>query len=211
VARADIALLFEPGPQASGFPRFEPGRVLRGRVRVTPDSPVRCSHLWVRAVWQTEGRGDCDSAKAAEQDVFQGDLAAGAPAEFPFELPLPREPWSFAGHYVSIVWRVEVDVDVPWSVNPRHHQPFVCAPAREAATPAAGADLFLTHTGATPEAVAEVIQHLLPALSPEQAAQIVTVLPFRLLQNVSDAEADTAARLFYDAGASVEIHPAGSA
>ena len=64
--------------------------------------------------------------------MFQGTLRAGFPSMHDFHFDLPREPWSYAGHYVNIVWEIFVDVDVPWARNPRHSQPLVMVPRRDA-------------------------------------------------------------------------------
>ncbi|MBI3948450.1 MAG: hypothetical protein HY321_21230 [Armatimonadetes bacterium] len=97
---------------------------------MTPDGDVHCSHLRVRLQWRTEGRGNPATDKIAEVDVFQGTLSAGLPRTFDFRAQLPDEPWSYSGRYINIVWEIAVDLDVPWSVNPRHSQPLVMAPLR---------------------------------------------------------------------------------
>ena len=240
MARADIDVLFEPGPSEYGVRRVSPGDVLRGTVRITPDTDTRCNHLWLRLVWRTEGRGDEDSARAAELDVFQGQLRTGTAGEFPFEFLLPREPWSYAGHYVTIVWSIDVDVDVPWAVNARHRQVFICAPDRGAGAaasdaptlpaavePAAGTlppevsigtattggacDLVLTRGGDEPERVVEAIGQIIPGLDPERARQILLVVPFTLLRGVSREEATQAGDALFYAGATVEIKPVAEA
>ncbi len=131
MAKADIRILFRGGEQEGELMRFEPGSYLEGSVEVIPENEVRCNHLYVRLQWHTEGRGDRDDATAAEQDLFQGTLKTGMPNSYDFRLPLPLQPWSYAGHYVNIIWAVAVDVDVPWAINPRYSQPFILAPPRE--------------------------------------------------------------------------------
>jgi hypothetical protein len=128
MARADIQVTLQGAAEDGGVPHYQPGQDLRGTVQVTPDADVRCNHLYVRLQWHTEGRGDRDQEKIAEVDLFQGTLRADGPWGSDFRFALPREPWSYAGHYISLVWEIAVDVDVPWSVNPRHSQPFVLAP-----------------------------------------------------------------------------------
>lgn len=128
MARADIRIVLQGGEEEEGLRRYEPGEAMHGRVEVVPQAEVQCRHLFVRLRWHTEGKGDRDQAKVGEVDLFQGLLQAQRPYAFEFSLPLPKEPWSYAGHYVNIVWEVEVELDVPWAVNPRHRQPFILAP-----------------------------------------------------------------------------------
>ena len=48
---------------------------------------------------------------------------------FSFHLVVPDQPWSYAGHYVSIVWALEAMIDLPWSRDLRERMPVVIAPA----------------------------------------------------------------------------------
>jgi hypothetical protein len=130
MAKAEIHVALRGGEKDGDTAHYLPGEKVSGTAQVIPDGDVRCNHLYVRLQWHTEGRGDRDTEKIAEVDVFQGTLNAGVPSVHEFSFALPREPWSYAGHYVNVVWEIAVDVDVPWSVNPRHSQPFVMSPYR---------------------------------------------------------------------------------
>jgi len=134
MAKADILVGFRDGEERDGLVRYEPGGQMRGTVQITPDDEVRCKHLWVSLGWHTEGRGNPDRKKVAEADVFHGTLSPGIPSSYDFQFTLPREPWSYLSHYISIVWDITVNVDVPWAINPHHTQQFVLAPRGEFAT-----------------------------------------------------------------------------
>jgi Sporulation control protein len=126
----DIRVTLRTGEEmGGGMRRFLPGESVEGEVTVRTLKDVKCNHLWVRFAWHTEGRGDRDRSVVHEQDVYQGTLRAGEPMAFPFQFLAPRDPWSFAGVYINIVWAIEVDVDVPWAVNPRYEHALVLAPA----------------------------------------------------------------------------------
>jgi hypothetical protein len=47
-----------------------------------------------------------------------------------FALTVPDAPWSYAGHYVNIVWRVLIVVDIRFGRDIRHDEPIVVAPQR---------------------------------------------------------------------------------
>ena len=128
MAQAEIQVELGGGTPEDGLQRYEPGAEIWGLLQVAVDSEVKCNHLRVHLQWHTEGRGDRDEGRIAEDDVFQGVLTPGPPFTREFRFLLPLEPWSYAGHYVNIVWEIAVDVDVPWSKNPRHSQPFVVRP-----------------------------------------------------------------------------------
>ena len=110
--------------------RYAPGQEIAGTAMIVADGELRCNHLYVRLQWHTEGRGDRDEQTVAEDDIFQGTLTAGTPISHDFRFRLPPEPWSFAGHYVSIVWAIQISLDVPMARDPVYYQPFVLAPRR---------------------------------------------------------------------------------
>ena len=110
--------------------RYAPGEEIAGTATITTDSDLTCNHLYVRLQWHTEGRGDRDDQNVAELDIYQGTLSPGAPITHDFRFTLPPSPWSFAGHYVTIVWAIQISIDVPMARDPVHYQPFVLAPRR---------------------------------------------------------------------------------
>jgi hypothetical protein len=127
----DIRVSIQGGQQAEGgYQHFEPGGDIWGSVTVTPDRDLKCNHLWVRLQWHTEGRGDRDQGRVDEADVFQGTLSANQPVRHDFRFQLPDEPWSFAGHYVNIVWEVVGEIDVPMALDLRGATAFILAPKR---------------------------------------------------------------------------------
>jgi hypothetical protein len=75
-------------------------------------------------MWRTEGRGERDREHIDELDVYQGVLRPG-PSHFSFHFNLPDAPWSYAGHYIQIVWGIEVVLDVRWARDPKAFEPFI--------------------------------------------------------------------------------------
>jgi hypothetical protein len=114
----------------AGIALYEPGDEIAGTAEIEVDQDVECRSLWVRLIWHTEGRGDQDVGKIDEIDIFGGRLSPGAPVRSDFRFRLPREPWSYAGRYVTIVWAIEITVDVPMARDPVHRQAFVMRPRR---------------------------------------------------------------------------------
>lgn len=91
--------------------RYAPGATLSGRVVYTADQPLTVNVVRIAIFWQTDGKG----ARAVGRPVFAESLtpepdsqvlAPGQTLTRPFRATLPREPWSFAGKVVSIVWFV---------------------------------------------------------------------------------------------------------
>lgn len=121
----EITIALRGGKEVTGVRHYQPGDVIQGSVSVTPESKLKCDHLYLRAVWHTEGRGDRDKGIAAEADLYQGEIAGGVPFHKTFHLNLPMEPWSYAGHYVNIVWEIEATIDVSWARDPKASVPII--------------------------------------------------------------------------------------
>lgn len=129
MAKADIQIGLRNAANESGVLRFRPAEFVQGTIIVIPDSEVKCNHLYARLEWHTEGRGTQFRQKIQEIDVFQGTLQANMPRSFEFDFQLPEEPWSYEGHYISIVWAIGVQLDVPWGRDVKAEEPFVLRPS----------------------------------------------------------------------------------
>ena len=130
MAKAAIQISLRGGEAAGGLQRFDPGSRLDGVAQLLPDGNIRAKNTVVRLAWHTEGRGDRDSGIAAQVEIGQGNLTANVPVTQSFAFNLPAEPWSFAGHYINIIWEVQVVVDVPMGLDLHAEQPFILAPRR---------------------------------------------------------------------------------
>ncbi len=115
----------------SEYEQLHPGETLQGTVTVFPDKNLDCKHLYIRLLWHTEGRGTRYLQKVEELDVFQGTLQQGLPNSFEFSFVLPNEPWSYEGHYVSVVWKVQAHIDLSWSRDPQGEKAFILRPLAE--------------------------------------------------------------------------------
>ena len=127
---AAFQISFRGGEPLNGTVRFEPGSRLEGMVQVLPSLNIRAKRVVARVGWHTEGRGTQNRATVGELQIAQGNLTANTPLAQAFSLDLPREPWSFSGYYVSIVWTVRVVVDIPFGADMEAFQPFIVAPKR---------------------------------------------------------------------------------
>lgn len=130
MANAAFQISLRGGEPLGGLMRFDPGSRLEGVANVLPEDNIRSKRVLVRVGWHTEGRGDADGATIGELVMAQGGLTANTPLVQSFAIDLPREPWSFAGHYINIVWTVKVVVDIPLAADLQAVQPFIVAPRR---------------------------------------------------------------------------------
>lgn len=133
MAKADIEITYRDG-SAGIIQTFAPGQTISGNVTVFPDTTVNCKHVYIWLAWHTEGRGTRYAEKIEELDVFQGELQAGMPQHFEFDFRVPAEPWSYDGRYVSVVWEIQAQIDVPWAKDVKASLPFVLRPSADPAT-----------------------------------------------------------------------------
>ncbi len=122
----------------SNVPRFDPGGTVRGSAQIVPHSTINCRHVYIALIWHTEGRGDRDKGVASQLDVYQGRLDAGVPTYHDFNFTLPRGPWSYAGHYINIIWQIVVTLDIPRAKDIHGGLRFILSPAGRSPLPLAG-------------------------------------------------------------------------
>jgi hypothetical protein len=128
MANANFQITFRGGELTGNLVRFEPGSRLEALVNVMPLENIRSKQVLARVGWHTEGRGDTNTQTVGELKLAQGALTANTPLSQAFSFDLPREPWSYAGHYVTIVWDVRVIVDITLGSDLQAVQPFILAP-----------------------------------------------------------------------------------
>ena len=128
MAKADFDIQFLDGEPSGTTTLYHPGNSLRGQVTIFTDGDINCKSVQARLIWHTQGRGTQYQEKIAEMQLFDGTLKAGFPNTFNFAFDLPHDPWSYEGHYVSVVWAVEVDIDVPWGKDIIEEKPFLLRP-----------------------------------------------------------------------------------
>ena len=90
----------------SGGPRgYKPGETIKGRVTWQVDEPPQSAEL--RLFWYTSGKGTQD-VQNVDAVVFQTPQIND---DRTFSLALPREPYSFSGKLISLVWALELIVE----------------------------------------------------------------------------------------------------
>ena len=125
---ANIEVALSGGDRDGDVLFYEPLAEVVGTVSLTTDSSMECRHIWLRLIWFSEGRADEDVEKFDELDIGLGGLRPGEPVRSDFRFALPPAPWSYAGTYVSIVWAIEVVIDLPMARDIVHRERFVVRP-----------------------------------------------------------------------------------
>ncbi len=108
---------------------FRPHDTVKGLVEINPISNINCRSVEVKIGWHTEGRGTRNEGYAyvdRRDDITQ--LEVGTPIIIDFDYNLPVEPWSYSGTLISIVWSVDVKIDIPMGRDINHSESFVLQP-----------------------------------------------------------------------------------
>lgn len=111
-----------------GLMRFEPGSPMSGNVQIISPENINCKSIVLHLAWHTEGRGTRNTGAVAQVPLHTGALNANQPVYQNFNLILPQQPWSFAGHYINIIWEIKITIDIPFSPDINGSQVFVLAP-----------------------------------------------------------------------------------
>lgn len=129
MANATIQITLNGGEMLPGnILRFDPNGLMQGTVQIVPQENINAKAVYVRLEWHTEGRGDRDTGQVAQAQIGGGQLSANQPLVQGFNFQLPPSPWSFAGHYINIVWTIKVVIDIPFASDLNASQVFVLAP-----------------------------------------------------------------------------------
>lgn len=108
---------------------FSPGDTLEGIVEIHPTADIKCRAIEIKVGWHTEGRGS--RAEAFPYLDRRDDInmvSMMQPFVDQFSFVIPSEPWSYSGQYVSVVWSIEVKVDIAMGRDLTHSESFVMQP-----------------------------------------------------------------------------------
>ena len=108
---------------------FQPGDTVQGIVEIHPSGDVNCRAVEIQIGWHTEGRGTRASGYPyvnRRDDITS--ISMMQPFVEGFDFVIPSQPWSYSGHLISIVWSVEVKVDIARGRDLNHSEPFVVQP-----------------------------------------------------------------------------------
>lgn len=128
-AQASVQIDLDGSQSAEGMFVYPPGGTVSGRVEIMPETDFTCERLLIQLKWETDGKGDKDQQVVDQRDIYQGVITAGVLISEEFSLSLPQQPWSYAGHYINIIWTVHVKIDVPKARDVNYGQTFILSPA----------------------------------------------------------------------------------
>lgn len=134
MADVSLEINLQDGEPLLDMRRYRPGDTINGTAVVYPNKEINAQHIYIRLQWQTAGRGTPFKQKEAELDLFQGTLSAGLPQSYPFQFVVPEQPWSYEGHYIKILWEIELSIALSWTRDPQQTQAILVEPERELQT-----------------------------------------------------------------------------
>lgn len=134
MSNVEITITLQTEEQLDGYVALPPGGSLSGMALIQAQQGVKCRKGTLTLGWHTEGRGTRHEQIVTTRELFQGEVAAGRPLSFSFEFGLPHEPWSYSGHYISIVWHLTLTLDMPLAKDISQRVQFVLRPLPQSAS-----------------------------------------------------------------------------
>jgi hypothetical protein len=120
MSKPTVTIDLRPGPWPDGEHRFmyPVGSVIRGSATINAPEATKIRAITASAVWRTEGRGTEDRGAADTVTLHEQNLNAGDMLRREFTVNIPKTgPISYNGTYVSILWAVEIRIDIPWAID----------------------------------------------------------------------------------------------
>lgn len=112
-----------------GTRRFAPGETISGSVEIDPHHPLRCQAVEIQLLWYTEGKGRRDEGLIAGERYEVRGIDPHEGFRERFDFTLPSAPWSYAGHYINIVWVIHVKIDIPLATDLHREARFLLLPS----------------------------------------------------------------------------------
>lgn len=129
MAKADFQITISGGEMAGESMRFDPGSFLDADVQIIPQETIKHRSIRVTLEWHTEGYGNRDRGQAAiEILAHEGTLEPGQSIYKRLSFNLPNEPWSYAGHYINIIWELKATIDIAMGRDVEGSERFILAP-----------------------------------------------------------------------------------
>ncbi len=111
-----------------GSLRFPPGELIEGLVEIFPETMMRCRAVDISVLWYTEGKGRRDEGIVQSWHYDVEQIGPGQSFSEGFSATLPSAPWSYAGHFINIVWVIHVKIDIPMSADMNREARFLVLP-----------------------------------------------------------------------------------
>lgn len=112
-----------------GALRFPPGEQITGLVEIFPEESIRCQGVEIQVLWYTEGKGRRNEGIVQSWRYDVKHIGPGQGFTEAFNCTLPSAPWSYAGHFINIVWTVHVKIDISLAPDINRESRFLMLPS----------------------------------------------------------------------------------
>lgn len=124
---AEIRISFKRNTEAEVV-AYRPGETVAAMIEIRPEKDINCRDVRVSIGWYTEGKGDRDSQDVYTEPTGVTTLMQGQPEQFNVACPLPRTPHSYRGQLISVVWQMQVTIDIALMPDIQESRVFVLRP-----------------------------------------------------------------------------------
>ena len=114
---------------------YRVGEIVKGKVLIGAPRGDQCKAVRLKRFWRTHGKGNVDKGEPTVTHLHTGPLSVEDLHEFEFEFPSPPGPFTYHGRYLNVDQYVEVQLDVPWSRDPKRTEEYVLLPGNPVAPP----------------------------------------------------------------------------
>jgi len=114
---------------------YRVGETVTGKVLIGSPRGDQCKAVRLRRFWRTHGKGNVDKGEPTVTRLHHGPLSTEHLHEFEFEFSAPPGPFTYHGTFLNVDHYVEVQVDLPWTRDPKRMEEFVLLPGKPLAPP----------------------------------------------------------------------------
>ncbi len=121
MSKCDIRIEFDRDDRT-----YSGGELVTGRVSIRVNESVNSKGITLTHHWKTHGRGNVTSGPKEKIELEAArSYSPGEEYEFPFSLATATHPVTYHGTMINVDHYVSIQVDVPWSFNPKAEEEYI--------------------------------------------------------------------------------------
>ncbi len=121
MSKCDIRIEFDRDDRT-----YSGGETVAGRVFIRVNESVNSKGITLTHQWRTHGRGNVTSGPKEKIELETArSYSPGEEYEFPFSLTTATHPVTYHGTMINVDHYVSIQVDVPWSINPKAEEEYI--------------------------------------------------------------------------------------
>jgi len=121
MSKCDIRIEFDRKDRT-----FSGGETVTGRVFIRVNESVNSKGITLTNQWRTHGRGNVTSGPKDTIELHAAkSYLPGEDYEFPFSVQTVTDPVTYHGTLINVDHYLSVQVDVPWSYNPKAEEDYI--------------------------------------------------------------------------------------